>query len=107
VNDIHNNDDDNVVYWHRDLPPLDAELMTERTVEATSSRVPGRSVTGTSYGIAVCTVGLRSHAKPARLPRRVPGSPHFFSRTGGDRPRQAFGSRAQQYRAWRNRFRQD
>ena len=53
MNDIHNNDDDNVVYWHRDLPPLDAELMTERTVEATSSRVPGRSVTGTSYGIAV------------------------------------------------------
>ena len=30
-----------VVYWHRDLPPLDAELIAEHTVEATSSRVPG------------------------------------------------------------------
>jgi len=30
-----------VVYWHRDLPPLEAELMTEHTVEANSSRVPG------------------------------------------------------------------
>ena len=30
-----------VVYWHRELPPLDAELMAEHTVEAKSSRVPG------------------------------------------------------------------
>lgn len=30
-----------VVYWHRELPPLDAELMAEHTVEANSSRVPG------------------------------------------------------------------
>jgi hypothetical protein len=30
-----------VVYWHRELPPLDAELMEEHTVEADSSRVPG------------------------------------------------------------------
>ena len=30
-----------VVYWHRELPPLDAELVAEHTVEATSSRVPG------------------------------------------------------------------
>jgi hypothetical protein len=29
------------VYWHRDLPPLDADLLEEHTVEATSSRVPG------------------------------------------------------------------
>jgi hypothetical protein len=29
-----------VVYWHRELPPLDAELIAEHTVEATSSRVP-------------------------------------------------------------------
>ena len=35
--------DDNVpiVYWHRDLPPLDAELVAEHTVEASSSRVSG------------------------------------------------------------------
>jgi hypothetical protein len=30
-----------IVFWHRDLPPLDAELVAEHSVEATSSRVPG------------------------------------------------------------------
>jgi hypothetical protein len=33
-----------VIYWHRDLPPLDAELMEEHIVEATSRRVPGTLV---------------------------------------------------------------
>jgi len=30
-----------VVYWHRECPPLEAELLAEHTVEADSSRVPG------------------------------------------------------------------
>ena len=30
-----------VVYWHRQLPPLRAEAIGEHTVEATSHRVPG------------------------------------------------------------------
>jgi hypothetical protein len=30
-----------IVYWHRDLPPLNAEMVGEHTVEATSSHVPG------------------------------------------------------------------
>lgn len=30
-----------IVYWHRELPPLEAELVAEHTVEANSSRVPG------------------------------------------------------------------
>jgi hypothetical protein len=30
-----------VVYWHRELPPIDAELVAEHTVEATSGRVAG------------------------------------------------------------------
>jgi hypothetical protein len=30
-----------VIYWHRELPPLDAEPIGEHTVEATSVRVPG------------------------------------------------------------------
>jgi hypothetical protein len=30
-----------IVYWHRELPPLNAEIMGEHIVEATSSRVPG------------------------------------------------------------------
>jgi hypothetical protein len=30
-----------VVYWHRELPPLDADPIGEHTVEASSARVPG------------------------------------------------------------------
>jgi hypothetical protein len=30
-----------VAYWHRELPPLDAEILGEHTVEATSRHVPG------------------------------------------------------------------
>jgi hypothetical protein len=30
-----------VVYWHRELPPIDAELMSEHTIEAHSQRVAG------------------------------------------------------------------
>jgi hypothetical protein len=30
-----------VIYWHRELPPISAEAMSEHTVEATSGRVPG------------------------------------------------------------------
>lgn len=30
-----------VIYWHRELPPLDAEPIGEHTIEATSERVPG------------------------------------------------------------------
>jgi hypothetical protein len=32
---------DKIVFWHRELPPLDTELMAEHTIEATSSRVAG------------------------------------------------------------------
>ena len=30
-----------VIFWHGDLPPVDAESMDEHTVEAHSRRVPG------------------------------------------------------------------
>ena len=33
--------DHKIVYWHRDLPPLDAEPLGEHTVEADSMRVVG------------------------------------------------------------------
>jgi hypothetical protein len=33
-----------IVYWHRDLPPIEAELVDEHTVEASSGRVSGRIV---------------------------------------------------------------
>ena len=34
-------DGSKTIYWHRELPPLDAEPMGDHTVEATSGRVPG------------------------------------------------------------------
>jgi len=36
-----NSDNTKIIYWHRELPPLDAESSGEHTIEATSSRVPG------------------------------------------------------------------
>ena len=35
------NDNAKIVYWHRELPPLNAELVAEHTIEATSGRVAG------------------------------------------------------------------
>src|SRR5215467_2021830 len=32
---------DQVIFWHRELPPLAAEPVGEYTLEATSNRVPG------------------------------------------------------------------
>ena len=29
-----------IIYWHRELPPIDAAALGEHTVEATSHRVP-------------------------------------------------------------------
>ena len=40
MNTMHDNPP-TVVFWHRELPPLDAELMEEHTVEANSGRVAG------------------------------------------------------------------
>ena len=34
-------DSTTAVYWHRELPPLQAEVMGEHTVEAVSGRVSG------------------------------------------------------------------
>ena len=34
-------DTEGIVFWHRDLPPLDAEPIAEHIVEAVSPRVPG------------------------------------------------------------------
>jgi len=33
--------DPKIIYWHRELPPLTAEVKGERTIEASSGRVPG------------------------------------------------------------------
>jgi hypothetical protein len=36
-----NDSEAKIVFWHRELPPLSADLVAEHTVEASSSRVPG------------------------------------------------------------------
>jgi hypothetical protein len=36
---LHKADDGKVIYWHRDLPPIDAEPVGEHVVEAISMRV--------------------------------------------------------------------
>jgi hypothetical protein len=41
TDDVHRSGGTKMVYWHRELPPIDAELMSEHTLEATSSRVAG------------------------------------------------------------------
>jgi hypothetical protein len=41
TSDSHDSDAGRIVFWHRELPPLDAELMAEHTMEATSGRVTG------------------------------------------------------------------
>ena len=38
---ITGNETAKTIYWHRELPPLTAEVMGEHTIEATSARVPG------------------------------------------------------------------
>ncbi len=30
-----------IIYWHRELPPLDADPIGEHTIEANSPRIPG------------------------------------------------------------------
>ena len=32
--------DPRIIYWHRELPPLQAEAMGEHSLEATSGRIP-------------------------------------------------------------------
>ena len=41
MNAVNEGNEPRVVYWHRELSPIEAELMAEHTVEANSSRVPG------------------------------------------------------------------
>ncbi len=38
--DVPRTDQSDFIYWHRELPPLDAQPMGEHVVEATSSHVP-------------------------------------------------------------------
>jgi hypothetical protein len=63
------------VYWHRDLPPLDSELLDEHVLEAKSDRVPG-SIERDGELWDHCHAGLIEHATD-RLMQEV-------ARLGGD-----------------------
>jgi len=64
-----------VIYWHRDLPPIDALIMGEHTVEAASARVPGTLAHGDELWNA-CLDDLMA-ATRTRLE-------HEVARLGGD-----------------------
>ena len=61
-----------VVYWHRDLPPLTAEVMGEHTLEADSRRVPlafsrGDEEWGRCYGDLMARAHARLEQEVLRL----------------------------------------
>ena len=64
-----------VVYWHRELPPLDGEPMHEDVIEATSDRVPG-AIEAHGELWHRCYEGLVEHTR-VRLEQEV-------TRLGGD-----------------------
>ena len=45
---LHDSINHTAVYWHRALPPLNAEPIGDHTLEATSSQVPGTLATVTT-----------------------------------------------------------
>ena len=60
------------IYWHRDLPPLNAEIAGEHTVEATSGRVPGTLVHRSElwdqcYADLMAQTGVRLEQEIARM----------------------------------------
>jgi hypothetical protein len=66
------NDATKVIYWHRELPPLNAEALDEHTVEATSSRVPATlahrdDLWDRCYGEMMAQARLRLQQEVARL----------------------------------------
>ena len=44
--DKHREEPERVVFWHRELPPVDAEMIAEHVVEAASSRIAGSLARG-------------------------------------------------------------
>ena len=58
-----------MIYWHRDLPPLDAEICGEGMLEATSSRVKG-TLAGRDHLWDQCVAELMAQAR-VRLQQEV------------------------------------
>jgi hypothetical protein len=71
VNTVDTNDS-RMVYWHRELPPFDANAVAEHIIEATSSRVPGTLVLrdelwGQCYESLMASTAARLEQEVARL----------------------------------------
>jgi hypothetical protein len=69
---MHEMTDEKVVYWHRELPPLGADPISEHVLEATSSRVPGTiahrdDLWQICYGDLMRQARLRMEQEVARL----------------------------------------
>ncbi len=64
-----------IIYWHRELPPLQSDLMDEHVVEALSGRVPG-SLSHRDELWSACHQDLMAHATE-RLTQEI-------HRLGGD-----------------------
>jgi hypothetical protein len=65
-----------IVYWHRDWPPVDAEMIGEHTIEANSSRVPGTiahrdELWDQCYGQLMANAEMRVAQEVQRLGGRV------------------------------------
>ena len=61
-----------IVYWHRELPPFDADAVAEHVIEATSNRVPGTLVHrdelwGQCYETLMASAATRLEQEVARL----------------------------------------
>jgi len=64
--------DSTTIYWHRELPPRDAEAIGDHTIEATSHRIPGTpplrdDLWDGCYHDLMDRVRVRIHQEIARL----------------------------------------
>jgi len=66
---------DEIIYWHRELPPLDAQLIGDHMIEAYSERVPG-TLTHRDESWNQCYAQLMANTD-ARLAQEI-------ARLGGD-----------------------
>ena len=72
--DTQPRDPSQTVFWHRDLPPLEAEAVGEHTVEATSGRVQGHITHGDElWGRCHDELMLHTHARLAQEIARLGG----------------------------------
>jgi hypothetical protein len=74
--------DPQVVYWHRDLPPLTAEAIGEHMLEATSRRVHG-TFSHRDAEWSRCYEDLMTHAR-ASLAQEVARLGGDYAHVGGE-----------------------